>query len=121
MSAMPVLTTTQLSHAYGAADLFHDLSLAVEPRDRIGLVGPNGVGKTTLLLALAGLLEPLGGRVDRAGGLTPGVSAARGGADLRRGAREYRLSGDVDCLADLRRQKRANCKSWRRRWRRPHS
>ena len=35
---MPVLTTTQLGHAYGAAELFHDLSLAVEARDRIGLV-----------------------------------------------------------------------------------
>ena len=69
---MPVLTTTQLSHAYGAAELFHDLELAIEARDRIGLVGPNGVGKTTLLLALAGLLEPLAGRVDTAADLTIG-------------------------------------------------
>ncbi|HRO25720.1 MAG TPA: ATP-binding cassette domain-containing protein, partial [Promineifilum sp.] len=53
---MSVLTAAELSHAYGAAELFHDLDLTVEARDRIGLVGPNGVGKTTLLLALAGLL-----------------------------------------------------------------
>ncbi len=69
---MPILTATGLGHAYGAADLFHDLSPAVEPRDRIGLVGPNGVGKTTLLLALAGLLEPTSGRVERAAGLSIG-------------------------------------------------
>src|SRR5690606_20432254 len=65
-------TATELSHAYGAAELFHDLSLAVEARDRIGLVGPNGVGKTTLLLALAGLLEPSAGQVEQATGLTIG-------------------------------------------------
>jgi len=69
---MSVLTAAELSHAYGAAELFHDLDLTVEARDRVGLVGPNGVGKTTLLLALAGLLEPLSGRVDRAAGLTIG-------------------------------------------------
>ena len=69
---MPVLTTTQLSHAYGAAEQFHDLNLAIEARDRIGLVGPNGVGKTTLLLILAGMLEPLSGRVDQATDLTIG-------------------------------------------------
>jgi ATP-binding cassette subfamily F protein 3 len=69
---MSVLTATELSHAYGAAELFHDLSLAVEARDRIGLVGPNGVGKTTLLLALAGLLEPSAGQVEQATGLTIG-------------------------------------------------
>ncbi|MCW5847453.1 MAG: ABC-F family ATP-binding cassette domain-containing protein [Anaerolineae bacterium] len=100
---MPVLTTTQLSHAYGAADLFHDLSLAVEPRDRIGLVGPNGVGKTTLLLALAGLLEPLGGRVDRAGGLTLGY--LRQEAVLTFAGRENTVYQEMlTAFADLRRQ-----------------
>ncbi len=69
---MPILSAVALGHAFGAADLFHDLSLAVEARDRIGLVGPNGVGKTTLLLALAGLLEPTAGRVEIAAGLTMG-------------------------------------------------
>ncbi len=69
---MPILSASELGHAYGAADLFHDLSPAVEARDRIGLVGPNGVGKTTLLLALAGLLEPTNGRIERAAGLTIG-------------------------------------------------
>ena len=69
---MPILTTSGLGHAYGAADLFGGVSLAVEARDRIGLVGPNGVGKTTLLLALSGLVEPSHGSVERATALTIG-------------------------------------------------
>ena len=47
---MPLLTTTDLGHAYGADDLFEDVNLRVEARDRVALVGPNGAGKTTLLL-----------------------------------------------------------------------
>ena len=69
---MPILTATGLSHAYGGDELFHEVALSLEARERVGLVGPNGVGKTTLLLALAGLLEPSGGMVTRADGLTLG-------------------------------------------------
>ena len=69
---MPILTATDLHHAFGADELFHEVSASLEARDRVALVGPNGVGKTTLLLALAGLLEPSGGTVERAEGLTLG-------------------------------------------------
>ena len=69
---MPILTATDLSHAFGADELFHEVSASLEARDRVALVGPNGVGKTTLLVALAGLLEPSGGAVERAAGLTLG-------------------------------------------------
>lgn len=69
---MPILTATDLGHAYGADELFSDVSLALEANDRVGLVGPNGVGKTTLLLILAGLLEPTEGVVGRNEGLTLG-------------------------------------------------
>jgi ATP-binding cassette subfamily F protein 3 len=69
---MPILTATDLHHAFGADELFHEVSASLEARDRVALVGPNGVGKTTLLLALAGLLEPSGGVVERAAGLTLG-------------------------------------------------
>ncbi|MCQ8279366.1 ABC transporter ATP-binding protein [Acetobacteraceae bacterium KSS8] len=39
------------------------ISFSLKPGDRLGLVGGNGAGKTTLLRALAGIYEPVGGRV----------------------------------------------------------
>jgi ATP-binding cassette subfamily F protein 3 len=100
---MAILTTAELGHAYGAAELFHDLNLSVEPRDRIGLVGPNGVGKTTLLLALAGLLEPATGRVDRANDLTLGY--LRQEAVLTFAGRENSVYQEMlAAFADLRRR-----------------
>ncbi len=69
---MPILTATDLGHSYGADELFSDVNLALEANDRVGLVGPNGVGKTTLLLILAGLLEPTEGVVGRQQELTLG-------------------------------------------------
>ncbi|MCK7541958.1 MAG: ATP-binding cassette domain-containing protein [Marinilabiliales bacterium] len=45
-----------------------DITMAVEENDFIGIIGPNGGGKTTLLKVILGLLKPLSGRVD----YTPG-------------------------------------------------
>ena len=50
-----------------------DVSLGVAEGDRIGVVGRNGDGKTTLLRLLAGAEEPDAGRVTRTGGLRVGV------------------------------------------------
>jgi len=46
---MAVLTVSNLGKSYGATEIFSELSFSVAKRARIGLVGPNGVGKTTLL------------------------------------------------------------------------
>ncbi len=69
---MSLITVSGLSKSYGALDLFSDLSFAIPPRARIGLVGANGVGKTTLLRVLLGLEEPSAGSVQRARGLRMG-------------------------------------------------
>ncbi len=63
---MSLLTASDLAHAYGANDIFHGVSLTVPHNARMALVGPNGIGKTTLLRILAGLETPDQGTVRRA-------------------------------------------------------
>ncbi len=58
-----VLEAEGLSKSYGDRALVRDLSLTVHRGDRIGIVGPNGTGKTTLLKLLIGELSPDSGRV----------------------------------------------------------
>jgi ATP-binding cassette subfamily F protein uup len=48
---------------YGDRWLFRGVDLALDPRERLGIVGPNGTGKTTLLDVLAGRRTPREGRV----------------------------------------------------------
>ena len=58
-----VLETANLSKSYGDLQLFRDVEFDLVPGDRIGIIGPNGVGKSTLLDILAGQLEPDSGQV----------------------------------------------------------
>ena len=69
---MSILTAHHVSKAYGAQDVLQDVTIALAHGQRAALVGPNGVGKTTLLHILAGMEEPSGGAVHRARGQTVG-------------------------------------------------
>ncbi|MCA1954963.1 MAG: ATP-binding cassette domain-containing protein [Anaerolinea sp.] len=69
---MSLIQANGLSKSFGANDIFGDLSLSIPQRARIGLVGANGVGKTTLVRILLGLEEPSAGEVQRARGLRMG-------------------------------------------------
>ena len=53
--------------------VFEDVSLGLDEGDRIGVVGKNGDGKSTLLSLLAGIIEPDEGRVIRTRGVRVGV------------------------------------------------
>jgi ATPase subunit of ABC transporter with duplicated ATPase domains len=64
---MSLLTARGVSVSFGALEVLHDASLAVAAGDRIAVVGPNGVGKSTLLKVLAGLVQPDSGTVSAAG------------------------------------------------------
>jgi len=55
----PLLQLNRVSFGYsGEANLFSDLSLSIEMGSRVAIVGPNGLGKSTLLKVLAGELKP---------------------------------------------------------------
>jgi ATP-binding cassette subfamily F protein 3 len=55
---MSILTISGVSQSFGAFDVFQGLSASVPNDGKIGLVGPNGIGKTTLLRVIAGLSQP---------------------------------------------------------------
>ena len=63
---MSLLSATRLGKAFGPVDIFQDISLSVPRGARIAIVGPNGIGKTTLLRVLVGLDEPSSGTVQHA-------------------------------------------------------
>ena len=59
-----------MRRAFGSVHAVINASLAVTPGSVTALIGPNGCGKTTLMLMLAGLLKPDGGTI-RVGGVSP--------------------------------------------------
>ena len=61
-----------LSKSYGSRSLFHNLDISVEAGEKVAIIGPNGVGKTTLLRCLAGNLEADAGSVKWAEKARPG-------------------------------------------------
>ena len=60
---MSLLKGTGVGKYFGAQDVFQNLDFSIEMMDRIGLVGPNGEGKTTLLEILAGVQEATAGQL----------------------------------------------------------
>ncbi len=66
---MNILTAENLAKTYGEKRLFENLSLGVDEGERLGLVGLNGTGKSTLLKVLARLVEPDAGTVTTRQGL----------------------------------------------------
>jgi ABC transport system ATP-binding/permease protein len=70
---VPLVALDHVSVAYGHLPLLDDVSLLVEPRERISIIGRNGTGKSTLLRVIAGEQAPDAGTVWR----QPGVRVAR--------------------------------------------
>ncbi len=69
---MALLSAEELELQYSGRKIFDGDALAIEPRDRLGVVGANGTGKSTLLKILAGELIPDSGRVTKAKGVRVG-------------------------------------------------
>ncbi len=62
---MPLLSIDGVAVAYGAEVIVSGVTLRIEPRDRLAVVGANGAGKTSVLDVIAGALEPSEGVVER--------------------------------------------------------
>ena len=68
-----LLGVEQIALDFPTKTVFKSVTIGIDEGDRIGIVGRNGDGKSTLLRLLAGSLEPTSGRVTRRGGLQVGV------------------------------------------------
>lgn len=62
---MSLISASNLSKSYGAEDIFSQVSFSIPQRARIGLVGENGIGKTTLLRILIGIERSDSGSLSR--------------------------------------------------------
>jgi ATP-binding cassette subfamily F protein 3 len=80
---MSLITANSLSKSFGAEDLFANVSFSVAKGARLALVGPNGIGKTTLLRILIGEEEPSAGSVTRAKSLRIGYLSQEADFELQ--------------------------------------
>jgi len=60
---MPQLEIRELTSGYGDVPILHGISLAIEEKQIVAVVGSNGAGKSTLLRTISGLLEPMAGEI----------------------------------------------------------
>lgn len=73
-----LINLEQVGKSFGITPLLDQVSLGVQEGERIGVVGLNGGGKTTLLEVMTGICEPDSGRVSRMNGLRMAVVTQRG-------------------------------------------
>ena len=67
---MPIVHLKDIHIAFGSDTIFDQLEMKVFPGEKVGLVGPNGCGKTTLLKTILGQTEPDIGHVHSRKGIT---------------------------------------------------
>src|SRR3989454_76067 len=81
---MPLLRVEKLALVYGATEVLSELTFQLEPRQRLGIVGANGSGKSSLLRAISGEITPAVGAVT----LSPHARAAYLAQELEAGPHE---------------------------------
>lgn len=97
-----MLNVTDVHSGYGAIEVLHGASLRVEAGQRIGLFGPNGHGKTTLLRTISGLLKAKAGTIEFQGeaiaNLRPMEIVARGLIHVPQGNVVFPQMTVLECL-----------------------
>ena len=66
-ASAPILTATGVEKSFGALKALGGVDLALAPSERLGIIGPNGSGKTTMINCITGTLRPERGRIAFAG------------------------------------------------------
>ncbi len=74
-SGKDVLTVVELSKSYGDKEVLKNVSVAVRRGERLAIIGPNGLGKSTLLKIAMGVLDPDVGRAEWGHEVRPGYFA----------------------------------------------
>ena len=74
---MAFLELKNVCKSYGATRVLSDVNLDVEAGTTLGLIGPNGGGKTTLIRLLTGVLTPTAGSIHRRGSVASRGCAGR--------------------------------------------
>lgn len=97
----PVMTVSDVSFSFGELPILDEVSLSVGEGELIGLVGPNGCGKTTFLELLTGLRRPDAGEVtlptdDRSVAYLPQSPAFRSGFTARETINFYTELADIE-------------------------
>ena len=107
----PLLTLEKVAAGYGARRVIENVSLAVNPGDRIGILGRNGAGKSTLMRVLAGQVAPMAGTLTAAPDVMTGFFAQ---IELEH------LDSDATALAELGRRGGPEVTPWTEQQRRDH-
>lgn len=74
---LPLVDIAHLDFAFGRNAVLRDVDLHIDPGSTLGLIGPNGGGKTTLIKLILGLLRPTRGQI-RIDGMPPHKAVGRG-------------------------------------------
>lgn len=100
MTSTVSVEVTSVSRSFDGVDVLSDVTFQVGKGDIRGLIGPNGVGKTTLLRILAGLVGPSGGQVRVLGGNPVEAGVRRRVGWIPGGDRTFylRLSGRANLI-----------------------
>jgi branched-chain amino acid transport system ATP-binding protein len=102
-SGTPVLAVNGLRRAFGGLVAVNDLSFAVAPGEIMGLLGPNGSGKTTALNLMSGMLRPDAGTISLMGQEIAGLASYRiARLGLARTFQLVRVLDGMDCRENIR-------------------
>src|SRR2546425_11276677 len=94
---MPLLRVDRLKLMYGATEVLSELTFQVEPRQRLGIVGANGSGKSSLLKAISGDVTPAAGSLT----LAPRTRTAYLAQELEAGPHEIAYADALHSRPDI--------------------